>query len=357
MSVFLRGNTWWYEFQFRGARIRESVRTADRAAAVLAEERRKAELRDNLTQITKSNRRSPGFQDFVLGKFAQWARNEHQSKPKTFKRYMCSAEALILHFGNKPLALIDSGDVEDFKLRRSSTRRQNAVDGRLVTPAAVNRDLAALRIIFNFAMRLKFVRENPVCGVKFLKEPRNCLRVLSPSEEKKYLSHAVDWLRDLAILMLDTGMRPSEVLNLQKDDVEVAAAALRIREGKTVNARRFVPLTTRAHSVAMIRAADAKAGWLFESERKKGSPLQSVRKAHLRALNASGIIPPFRIYDLRHTALTRMAMSGIDLPTLKELAGHSQIQMTMRYVHPTPDHKKRAIAGLEAFNQEQEHRA
>lgn len=42
-----------------------------------------------------------------------------------------------------------------------------------------------------------------------------------------------------------------------------------------------------------------------------------------------------------------MALAGIDLPTLKELAGHSQIQMTMRYVHPTPEHKRRAIAKFE----------
>jgi integrase len=44
-----------------------------------------------------------------------------------------------------------------------------------------------------------------------------------------------------------------------------------------------------------------------------------------------------------------MAMAGIDLPTLKELAGHSQIQMTMRYVHPTPEHKRRAIEAFEGF--------
>jgi integrase len=47
-----------------------------------------------------------------------------------------------------------------------------------------------------------------------------------------------------------------------------------------------------------------------------------------------------------------MAMAGIDLPTLKELAGHSQIQMTMRYVHPTPEHKRRAIEKFESANLE-----
>jgi integrase len=44
-----------------------------------------------------------------------------------------------------------------------------------------------------------------------------------------------------------------------------------------------------------------------------------------------------------------MAMAGIDLPTLKELAGHTQIQMTMRYVHPTLEHKRAAIARFEGF--------
>jgi integrase len=56
----------------------------------------------------------------------------------------------------------------------------------------------------------------------------------------------------------------------------------------------------------------------------------------------------FRIYDLRHTFGSRMAMGGVDLPTLKELMGHSTI--TMRYVHPTPEHKTAAIAKLESFN-------
>jgi integrase len=352
MSVFLRGNVWWYEFQSRGVRIRESAKTSDKEMAMSTEEARKTELTQNLSAVA-TQKRSPGFREFVLGKFAQWAKNEHQSKPQTFERYMCSVEPLVAFFGSKPIALINSGDVEEYKLMRSSARRQNAVDGRAVTPATVNRDLATLRIIFNFAVRLKLASENPVSGVKFLKEPRNCLRVVTPSEENRYLSLATDWLRDLAILMLDTGMRPSEALGLTTADLDADSSMIRIRDGKSANARRVIPLTSRALAVAQARTKKSRSGWLFESARKKNRPLQSTRNAHLRAIAASRIVPTFRLYDLRHTALTRMAMSGIDLATLKELAGHSQIQMTMRYVHPTPDHKKRAIAGLEAFNQAQ----
>lgn len=71
--------------------------------------------------------------------------------------------------------------------------------------------------------------------------------------------------------------------------------------------------------------------------------------AHMTALQKAKIVLPFRLYDLRHTALTRMAKAGVDLPTLRELAGQASIQMTMRYLHPTPEHKRTAIKKLEAF--------
>ena len=78
-----------------------------------------------------------------------------------------------------------------------------------------------------------------------------------------------------------------------------------------------------------------------------------MRKAHLEALANSDIRQPFRLYDLRHTFGSRTAMAGVDLPTLKELMGHSDISTTMRYVHPTPEHKRAAVDKLEQFNAEQ----
>jgi integrase len=82
-------------------------------------------------------------------------------------------------------------------------------------------------------------------------------------------------------------------------------------------------------------------------------PLTTIHKAHLDALKTSEIKPPFRLYDLRHTFGSRSAMAGVDLATLKELMGHSNISTTMRYVHPTPEHKQEAVRKLEKFNAEQ----
>jgi Phage integrase family len=80
---------------------------------------------------------------------------------------------------------------------------------------------------------------------------------------------------------------------------------------------------------------EAKGPYLFSHRQDPNKPLTTVRKAHLDAFKEAKIHPRFRLYDLRHTFGSRSAMAGVDLATLKELMGHSQISMTLRYVHPT----------------------
>jgi integrase len=245
--------------------------------------------------------------------------------------------------------MISSGDVERFKILRSKQSRKHAKDGRRVTPAAVNRELAVLRILFNLATRIGKAEANPVASVKLLPEHNLQMRVLFREEEAAYLAVASQPLRDVATLILETGMRPGEVFHLTKEDVDLDLGFLQVRAGKTEFARRTVPLTQRARQVLAIRMAAANSQWLFPAPWNLNAPLGSVRKAHLAAAGKAGMNRPFRLYDLRHTALTRMAMAGVDLPTLRELAGHANIQMTMRYVHPTPEHKRNAIAKFEAM--------
>ena len=350
MAIFRRGNVWWYDFRFRGVRIRESTRASARGDALQAEALRKAELIKG-TSWVKTPEVPLRFADFAYGEFAIWCASEHSSRPSTHARYMRSIKALEEFFGNRTLNVIDSGSVEKYKLYRRRQRRKNARDGRRVSPASVNRDLAVLRILFNYAVRLGKAQKNPVQGVRFFREENRHLRVLSPKEEFRYLEAASPLLRDVAVVMLETGMRPGEVCRLRAEDVDSDRKSVFVREGKTANARRHIPLTGRAFRVLAQRVQEARTEWLFPCPYDPSKPVGEVRKAHEAAVFRSGIQPLFRLYDLRHTALTRMAMAGVDLATLKELAGHSQIQMTLRYVHPTPEHKRQAIRRLEEFNQ------
>jgi len=346
MSVFKRGRVWWYNFYFQGVRYQKSTGATTRDLALQAEAVRKAQLAAAVDPVSQRSHTSR-FSDFVNKEFEPWCAVEHKDRPSTYARYMRSIKALCHFFDDQTLHSIDAGQVERYKIHRSQQPRKNARDGHLVTPAAVNRDLAVLRILFHYAMRLGKARENPVTQVKFFRERSNHTRALSAEEEERYLANASPFLRDVAVIMLETGMRPGEVYQLRTSDVDFNYGAVHVRAGKTANASRHIPLTRRALDVLARRTTEAEAEWLFPCPYDAKKPVAEARKAHDGAVRRSGISPPFRLYDLRHTALTRMAMAGIDLPTLKELAGHSQIQMTMRYVHPTPEHKRRAIEKFE----------
>ncbi len=348
MSVFKHGKSWWYNFIVHKVRYCERTHAASRAEVQQLEVLRKAELRASNTPLKRIYRVAT-FRQFALGDFASWSAVEHRDCSSTHARYMRSVKVLVGYFNEEPLAAINPGYVEQFKIWRSQQTRKHAKDGHLVTPAAVNRDLAVLRILFNYAIRLGILAKNPVVEVRFFRERNQCTRVVNVEEEKAYLEAGTPFLRDIAIVMLETGMRPGEVYRLRRDDINVELRSAHVRSGKTTNASRYLPLTDRALAILAVRVTDSASEWLFPSPSDSGVHILDVRKSHDGAIRRARIVPPFRLYDLRHTALTRMAMAGIDLPTLKELAGHSQIQMTMRYVHPTPEHKRRAIDTFEGF--------
>lgn len=342
MSVYRRGKVYWYEFHFRGRRIRESTGFNNKTAALRAEAVRKAELAEGRAGFAK-RRPSLTFEGFVSGEFLPWSRNEHQAHPRTHLRYEVSSKPLIGFFGKLPLDVISTGDVEKFKIARAGH----------VSPAGTNRDLAALRFMLNFAIRQGCIVRNPVSGVRFLSEGPGRMRVVSHEEEKRYLAAANPLLRDIATLILETGMRPEEVYTIRKENVHLLQGYLFVPIGKTKFARRNVPLTDRGIDVLKRRLAEAEGPYVFPHRNDPNKRITTIRKAHERALRNAKIKPRFRLYDLRHTFGSRSAMAGVDLATLKELMGHSQISMTMRYIHPTPEHKQEAARKLERFNLEQ----
>jgi integrase len=79
---------------------------------------------------------------------------------------------------------------------------------------------------------------------------------------------------------------------------------------------------------------------------RDGKPYGAVKTAFNNALRRSGI-RYCRFHDLRHTFATKLVLSGVSLPVVKELLGHASIETTMRYAHPTPESKKQAVNMLD----------
>ena len=213
-----------------------------------------------------------------------------------------------------------------------------------------------MRQILGIAVKEELIQKSPFFGgrVEFLHE-KGRERTLSFDEERKYLKAAAPVLRDVATIMVEMGLRPGEIFKLRSEDVhdEASAAYVHVREGKSDRAVRDIPITSRTLPVFKRRLSRSKGEFLFPRRVGNGydwsRPMTELEPAHQRALRASAIQPPFRLYDLRHTYGTRAVEAGIDVFSVAKLMGHSDLSTTERYVHLSKDHLEEAQKKIERF--------
>ncbi len=94
-----------------------------------------------------------------------------------------------------------------------------------------------------------------------------------------------------------------------------------------------------------FKAKQKKSGFVFAT--KDGMPNENyIRNCMLKAAEKAGISKRVHPHMLRHTYGSHLTMAGVDLPTIKELMGHSNISTTMIYAHLQPEHLKKAVIKL-----------
>jgi integrase len=218
-----------------------------------------------------------------------------------------------------------------------------------VSQATVNRALTTLKLFYHYAEKCGYAVSNRTKGVAYLAEGNGRTRVVNFDEEIKYLAEASQPLKDIAQIILDTGLRPEEAFRIRVENLDFTARTIFNPFGKTKAARRKVTMTDEVYGLLSRRALEAKGPFVFSSKCGPERPIGSVRKAHDHAIEDAGIGDHFRLYDLRHTFATRAVAGGVDLPTLSAMLGHTSIQMTMRHVHPAEEQKKIAAGKLEIF--------
>ena len=183
------------------------------------------------------------------------------------------------------------------------------------------------------------VRENPVKKVKFLKENNKRLRYLVAEEIVKLLKHCKGHLKPIVIIALNTGMRRGEILNLKWHDIDFKRGIIYLLHTKN-NEKREIPINDAERAALIKVRKHPDSPYIFCGN--DGKPFHDTRTSFFTALKKSGIIN-FRFHDLRHTFASQLVMSGVDINTVRELLGHKSLEMTLRYSHLSPDHKKRAV--------------
>ena len=202
-------------------------------------------------------------------------------------------------------------------------------------PGGANSALLVFRQIMNHAIARGHIETNPTRGLKRNPRPQgspaSCRarksarlhEVLDRYETKRPSSKAqVDIIR----LLLLTGCRKSEVLNLRW--MEVEGDTLDLEDSKT--GPRQVLLSPEAHAI-IERQPRSGSSWVFPSP---SDPTRARTDLGLwKKVRKLAGIEDVRLHDLRHTFASQAAMQGIPLPVVARLLGHAQVQMTLRYAH------------------------
>jgi integrase len=169
------------------------------------------------------------------------------------------------------------------------------------------------------------------------------IHVLATAEELAYFEAARSkpTLYDVSRLILLQECRPEEIMSLRQADVDPELGTLRIRGGKTRAAQRLLNLVSESRDI--LGRTQTPGKWVFPSHRYPDRP---ITKSNNQVCCDAGV--SFCLHDLRHTFATPMAQTGVDMPTLAAILGHSGLRTVMKYVHPQQEHKLPAMKKYES---------
>jgi len=214
--------------------------------------------------------------------------------------------------------------------------------------ATTARKLATLRSFYKFCMRRSFITTNPVATIRTPKQERHLPKFLEVEQIQKLLQTPEDGTllgaRDKAMLetLYSTGVRVSELVALNVEDIDTTGDGLRIR-GKGRKERRTPIGSTAMNSIRkylQMRGADPRSGAfdkqaLFVNKHGQRLSTRSVRRKLDKYLVMCGLDPSISPHTLRHTFATHMLNNGADLRSVQELLGHQSISTTQIYTHVT----------------------
>ena len=281
----------------------------------------------------------------AVSRFLDYVRDQRRFSPRTVQAYTGDLEQfrhyLIGERGSVPaLEEIDGFAVRGFVASQSR---------RGLSKTSVARRLSAVRSFLRHAAREGRIEASPAEGVATPRVPRGLPRDLTVDEMFHLLDRigAEDMagLRDRALLELlyASGLRVSELVGLDLDDVDLGGGMLRVlgKGGK----ERMVPFGSKAAGAlrawlghaAGLRASGRDPQALFLNLRGSRLTDRSVRRILDRRVGEAAIAAHVSPHALRHSFATHMLGAGADLRAIQELLGHASLSTTQRYTHVSTD--------------------
>ncbi|CAA9889972.1 conserved hypothetical protein [Candidatus Methylobacter favarea] len=306
------------------------------------------------------------FGDFVNDDYRHWAQANMRTGVKRFYE-------LKLYFGflfAMRLDAIQPYHIEKWRLS------EHAKGNKFST---IRRNETTLKAALNKAVEWGFIAVSPLAGTKPVKSEDDRIVAYLDADQERRLIKAVndreariksgresanewrrvrhyevkpsitgfaDHLKPMIIVSLNTGLRKGELLSLTWSAVDFGNRVLTVTGANAKSGHsRHIPMNK--HVIETLRQWRLQADSAFVFPGINGGKLPDMpKKPWIAVLKAAGITG-FRWHDMRHSFASRLVMAGIDLNTVRELLGHSDLTMTLRYAHLAPEHKAAAVKVLE----------
>lgn len=327
MSLYKRGDVWWYDFTVKGERYRGSTQQLSKTAA-----RRIETVERERAALGSAYRPVPTIQQAA----AQWftSRAEGRRSVKTIAQRVKIMLRLI-----GPETLISDIGTPEIEAAVQARRLETTRQGKAPTNGTVNRDIidSTLRPILNYC---EDVLEHPIRKIAWhrvrLSEPKGRTRTFTAAEIAAWRAALPSWHRPVFDFMARYGVRLREAFFPPAAfDPEAGEVAIRGRKNGVDLAIPLLPEDVRDLAARSTRATAAELETVWFRETKHGivaihwRGFQSASKA---ALAKAGITDARPAHDLRHHAATNVRRSG-DVMLVQMLLGHEDLRSTARYAH------------------------
>ena len=262
--------------------------------------------------------------DLLINKFIDFLKRKDRSK-STIVAYQADIKQLS-DISKKDISTLVQEDIKDF------LKRLKEAEG--LTPKTVSRKLNSIKTFYKFLMLKDLVKDNPTKELhhpkfinakpKFLnKEQYTKLKEACKTNSKNFM---------MLELILQTGMRISEVSNLKIEDIELARSkpTITIKLNKEIN--RVIPLNDKIFfELKDYMASLPKSVYLFTTKNNKPIEVRNIRAALDRVFQKVKL-QQFCINDLRNTFIVCQLSNGIKLSALAKVVGHKSVTATERYI-------------------------
>lgn len=269
-----------------------------------------------------------------IEKFAHYLSVERNFSAHTLRGYTSDLNELADFLGDKKPAEVTHLDLRRFLV---TLKEKNSSKRTMV------RKLAAIRSFYKFLFKERLVAKNPADSVFTPKLERHLPEFLDMDKTIRLVTAPCDTeasgVRDRAILevLYSTGMRVSELVGLDREDIDLIAGAVKVRgKGRKERIAMLGKESQRAirayFDQKKANGLELKAG-VFLNMRGTRLTDRSVRRIVDKYVRKCSIEQKISPHSIRHSFATHLLNNGADLRSVQELLGHKNLSTTQIYTH------------------------